>query len=393
MSVVYLDYAATTPVEPRVIELMCTSLAEVYGNAASVGHEYGLAAERAVERAREQVAGTLNAEARDIIFTSGATEANNLAILGAARFRADLGRHIVMGATEHKAVSDACHALEFSGFEVSRVMPDAAGRIDPDAVSAALRSDTVLVTVMHANNETGVVHDIAAIGERARAHGAVMHVDAAQTVGKLALDVSALDVDLVALSAHKNHGPKGAGALWVRRRPRVRLWPLMYGGGHERGLRAGTLPTHQLVGMGEALAFAMARRDADREHERQLGDRLRTRLAGVEAWHENGAAARRLPGICNIAFAGVDGSSLAAALSADVAVSTGSACTTGSLEPSHVLRAMGQDAATAAGAIRLSWGRHTTRDEIDRAAAAIQQTVERLRGALPETAVRHVGKV
>ena len=381
MAAIYLDYAATTPVAPEVVEQLCDCLGHEPGNPASSGHAYGRAAQARVEDARADVASVINADPREIVFTSGATEANNLAIQGAARFRAGQGRHIVVGATEHMAVLETVRALEFSGFQVSQVAAADDGRILPEAVTAALRADTILVAVMHANNETGVINDIAAIGACARRHGALMHVDAAQTVGKLALDVQGLDVDLVALSAHKNHGPKGVGALWVRRRPRVRLTPLMYGGGHERGLRAGTLATHQIVGMAVALASAEQRRNADWSHAEGLGERLRERLAAVADWYENAAAAPRLPGIRSIGFAGIDGVSLATALADEVALSTGSACTTGSTEPSHVLRAMGQDAATAAQAVRLSWGRYTTPEEIDRAAMAIATVVNRMRAA------------
>lgn len=381
MAAIYLDYAATTPVAPAVVDCMTTCLAHTFGNPASSGHVPGRDAEAVVENARARVAELIGADPREIVFTGGATEADNLAIQGAARFRADLGRHIVVGASEHKAVLDTCLALEFAGFDVTRVAPASDGRIQPERVAAALRPDTILVAVMHANNETGVINDIAAIGERVRAHGAVMFVDAAQTAGKIPLDVHGLEVDLVALSAHKNHGPKGVGALWVRRRPRIRLVPLIHGGGHERGLRAGTVATHQVAGMGEAYALAGASRESDEAHAEALGERLRSHLAAVDGWRENGEGAPRLPGIRNIAFDGVDGESLTRALADRVALSTGSACTTGSVEPSHVLRAMGQDAATAAGAIRLSWGRMTTRKDIDAAAEAIVATVNRLRSA------------
>lgn len=381
MGVIYLDCAATTPVEPTVVDRMRHCLETDFGNPASTGHQPGRDAAAVVEQGRQAVAELLGADPREVVLTSGATEADNLALQGAARFRSDRGRHIVVGATEHKAVLDTCEALAFAGFEVTKVPPASDGRIEPERVAEALRADTILVSVMHANNETGVINDIAAIGERVRRHGALMHVDAAQTAGKIPLDVGALAVDLVALSAHKNHGPKGVGALWVRRRPRVRLVPLLHGGGHEHGLRAGTVATHQVAGMGEAFALAAQCREDDQTHADALGRRFRAHLQAVAGWHENGGGAPRLGGILNIAFEGVDAESLTNALADRVAMSTGSACTTGSVVPSHVLRAMGQDAATAARAVRVSWGRMTTLEEIDEAAQAIVSVVNRLRSA------------
>lgn len=380
---IYLDYAATTPVDPHVAERMAAYLTVDgdFANPASEQHVFGRRALAAVEAAREQVAAAIGAQAQELVFTSGATEANNLALKGAAEFRRERGRHVVTAASEHKAVLDVCEELAFRGFEVTRVAPEADGRVTPEAVAAALRDDTVLVSVMHANNETGVINDIDAIGEAVHARGALYHVDAAQTGGKLALDVDAQPVDLVSLSAHKACGPKGIGALWIRRRPRVRLVPRMHGGGHERGLRSGTLPTHQIVGMGEAFALARERRADDRAHAEALLSRLEAGLAPVDGVRENGAGAPRLPHIRNLAFAGVEGESLVAALSDRVALATGSACTTASLEPSFVLRAMGQSPAQAAEAVRLSWGRFTTAAEIDAAAAALAETVGRLRGA------------
>lgn len=378
---IYLDCAATTPVDPRVAARMaeCLTADGAFGNPASETHAFGGRARAAVEAAREQVAGAIGAEAREVVFTSGATEADNLALKGAAMFQRDRGRHIVTAASEHKAVLDVCDTLEFAGFEVSRVAPEADGRIAPARVRAALRDDTVLVSIMHANNETGVINDIAAIGEIVRGHGARFHVDAAQSAGKLALDVGSLDVDLASLSAHKVYGPKGIGALWVRRRPRVRLQAQMHGGGHERGLRSGTLPTHQIVGMGEALALATAERDREAEHASALGECLRSRLSTIGVTRENGAGAPRLPGTCNLAFGGVDGEALAAALGERVAVATGSACTSASVEPSYVLRAMGQSPGMAAEAVRLSWGRFTRAEDIDAAGAVIAEVVGRLR--------------
>lgn len=383
MNAVYLDYAATTPVDPAVAEAMGEILtsADGVGNAASAGHAWGRQAARRIETARAQVAAAIGAAARDVIFTSGATEADNLALKGAAQFRRDRGRHIVTAATEHRAVTDVCRELAFQGFDVTFVEPEADGRITPDAVARTLRHDTILVSIMHANNETGVINDIGAIGEQVRAHGAIMHVDAAQTAGKLALDTDRLPIDLLSLSAHKMHGPQGIGALWIRGRPRVRLLPLFHGGGHERGLRAGTLATHQIVGMGVACELAVTRREADGRHADALADRLRDGLAPVPDWHENGAGADRLPWIRNLAFRGVDGVSLVTALGERVALSTGSACTTGSTEPSAVLRAMGQDAATAAGAVRISWGRFTTAADMDHAVGAVSEVVARMRGS------------
>ncbi len=379
---VYLDYAATTPVDPRVVGRMAAHLTADgdFANPASEQHVFGRRALAAVESAREQVAAAIGARAREVVFTSGATESNNLALKGAAEFRRERGRHIVTAASEHKAVLDVCEELAFRGFEVTRVAPEADGRVTPEAVAAALRDDTVLVSVMHANNETGVINDIAAIGEAAHARGALYHVDAAQTGGRLPLDIASQPLDLVSLSAHKLCGPKGIGALWIRRRPRVRLVPQVHGGGHEHGLRSGTLPTHQIVGMGEAFALAIERREQDRVHAEALLTRLEEALAGVAGLRENGAGAPRLPHIRSLAFDGVEGESLVAALADRVALATGSACTTASMEPSFVLRAMGQGHAQAAEAVRLSWGRFTTAEEIDTAAAAIATTVARLRG-------------
>ncbi len=383
---VYLDYAATTPVDPRVAARMAEYLTHEgdFGNPASQSHVFGRRAHAAVEQAREEVAAAIGAEAREIVFTSGATEADNLALKGAAAFQRDRGGHIVTAASEHKAVLDVCDALEFAGFEVTRLAPEADGRIAPEQLRAALREDTILVSLMHANNETGVVNDIAALGEIARAHGARFHVDAAQSAGKLELDVAALEVDLVSLSAHKVYGPKGVGALWVRRRPRVRLMPQIHGGGHERGLRSGTLATHQIVGMGTAFALAAAERGDDARHCDTLRERLLSQLAEFGP-REHGADAPRLPGTRNIAFDGVEGEALAAALGERVAVATGSACTSASVEPSYVLRAMGLPPARAAEAVRLSWGRLTHAEEIDAAGAEIATAVARLRGAAAAT--------
>lgn len=378
---IYLDYAATTPVDPAVARRMAAYLTVDgdFGNPASTQHVFGRRAAAAVEQAREQVAVAVGAQPEEVVFTSGATEANNLALKGAAGFRRDRGRHIVTAASEHHAVLDVVETLAFQGYEVTRIAPGADGRVDPEAVADAMREDTILVSVMHANNETGVINNIEAIGAVARRHGALYHVDAAQTVGKLPLDVTSEPIDLLSLSAHKVYGPKGVGALWVRRRPRVRLVPQLHGGGHERGLRSGTLPTHQIVGMGEALALAHARRDADAAHARQLLEQLESLLAELHEVRENGAGAPRLPHIRNLAFAGVEGESLVAALGDRVAMATGSACSTASVEPSFVLRAMGQTHAQAAEAVRLSWGRFTSEEEIEAAGRDIIDTVHRLR--------------
>ncbi len=379
---VYLDYAATTPVDERVAERMAAYLTVDgdFANPASETHVFGRRAREAVERAREQVAEALAADRREIVFTSGATEANNLALKGSAQFLRDRGRHIVVGATDHKAVLDPADALAFQGFDVTRVPPDAQGRTTPEAVAAAMREDTVLVSVMHANNETGVINDIAAIGERVRARGARFHVDAAQTAGKIGLDVRAQNVDLLSLSGHKFYGPKGVGALWVRRRPRVRLFAQLHGGGHERGLRSGTLATHQIVGLGEALALAVDERERDWAHAQGLAERLEQWLAQAGEVVVAGEGAPRLPSTRSVAFPGVDGEALAATLADGVALATGSACSSGDAEPSYVLRAMGYTAARAAEAVRLSWGRFTTTEAMECAAERLVDAVTRYRG-------------
>ena len=381
MEPVYLDYASTTPVDERVARRMadCLTRDGLFANPASRTHAPGRAAADAVEQAREQVAASIGGDPRGLVFTSGATEADNLAISGVAAFQRDRGCHIVTAANEHKAVLDVCRALEFDRFQVTRVKPESDGSVVPEAVEAALRPDTVLVTVMHANNETGAINDIGAIARVVRGHGARFHVDAAQTGARLELDVDALDLDLVSLSAHKTYGPKGIGALWVRRRPRVRLIPQMHGGGHEHGLRAGTLATHQIVGMGAAFALARAERDDDRAHADDLRARLFAWLDTLEGLRDNGAGAERLPWTRNLAFAGVEGEALAAALADRVAIATGSACTSASTEPSYVLRAMGQPTDLAAEAVRVSWGRMTGMQEMEHAARTLVDTVKRLR--------------
>ena len=375
---VYLDYAATTPVDPAVVDVMARHLGPegTFANPASRSHLYGWLAEEAVENARRQVADLLNADPREVVWTSGATEANNLAIKGVIDARG--GGHVITSATEHKAVLDACQWLEQQGHPVSYLKPSSDGRVSVDAVREAMREDTVLVSVMHANNETGVINDVAAIGALCREKGVLFHTDAAQTVGKLSLDVRALPVDLVSVCAHKIYGPKGIGALYVRRSPDVRVMAQIHGGGHERGMRSGTLATHQIVGMGEA--FALAGRLMTEEGPRiaALRDQLWEGIAGLPGLSINGAGAPRLPGHLNVAFAGVDGEMLMTALN-QVAVSSGSACTSASLEPSYVLKAMGIADALAHGSIRFSVGRFTTEEDIQRAVANVLEAVGRLR--------------
>jgi cysteine desulfurase len=379
-SPVYLDYLATTPVDPRVAEVMAKHLGMdgVFGNPASRSHVYGWRAEQAVEQGRRQIADLLGADPREIVFTSGATEADNLAIKGVAEFHQARGRHIVTTAIEHKAVLDSCAWLETRGFEVTYVAPDAQGLIQPEAVAQSLRPDTILASVMHVNNELGTINDIAAIGEITREAGVLLHVDAAQSVGKLPLSLRDLPVDLLSVSGHKFYGPKGIGVLWVCRQPRAQLAAQMHGGGHERGMRSGTLPTHQIAGLGAAAAIAAEEMSRDSEHLASLRQRFLAAIAGLEGLHFNGHAEQRLPGVVNLSVEGVDGESLLAAL-AELAVSSGSACNSESLEPSHVLRAIGVSDALAHSALRVSFGRFTRPDEVDRAAAHLTEVVERLR--------------
>ncbi len=379
---IYLDYAATTPVDPRVVQEMLPYLGTHFGNPASRSHGFGWVAEEAVETARRDVAALIGADPREIAWTSGATESNNLAIKGAAHFHRGKGRHLVTVKTEHKAVLDTMRELEREGFEVSTldVQPD--GLLDLGVLEAALRPDTILVSVMFVNNEIGVVQDIAAIGALCRARGILFHVDAAQATGKVQIDLETLPVDLMSLSAHKTYGPKGIGALYVRRRPRVRIEAQMHGGGHERGLRSGTLPTHQIAGMGAAFRIARAEMAAEGERIRALRDRL---LAGLQAIPEarvNGSLERRVPHNLNVSFPFVEGESLLMGMKG-VAVSSGSACTSASLEPSYVLRALGLADEMAHSSIRFSIGRTTTTGEIDAALALVRSTVERLRALSP----------
>ncbi len=379
---IYLDYAATTPVDPRVLHQMLPYLVEQFGNPASRSHAYGWAAEEAVEIARENVAQLIGADPREIAWTSGATESNNLAIKGAAQFHRARGRHLITLKTEHKAVLDTLRELERAGFEVTYldVQPD--GLLDLEVLKAALRPDTILVSVMYVNNEIGVIQDIPAIGALCRSRGILFHVDAAQASGKLPIDLGTLPVDLMSLSAHKTYGPKGIGALYVRRKPRVRIESQMHGGGHERGLRSGTLPTHQIVGMGAAYKLAREVMGSENERIRALQQRL---LAGVQALPEvriNGHLEQRVPHNLNVSFQFVEGESLLMGMKG-IAVSSGSACTSASLEPSYVLRALGLSDEIAHSSIRFSIGRTTTEHDIDRALAQVTATVERLRALSP----------
>ncbi|HRY16596.1 MAG: IscS subfamily cysteine desulfurase [Candidatus Competibacteraceae bacterium] len=382
---IYLDYAATTPVDPRIAALLGRhlTLEGIFGNPSSTTHVFGRQAAQAIETARRQVADLLNADPREIIWTSGATEANNLALAGVMRAQARRGRHLITSKTEHKAVLDVCQRLGQNGCTVTYLDPNPDSRISLERLAGALRPDTVLVSLMHVNNETGVIHDLAAIGALAREHGVLFHVDAAQSAGKLPIDLQKLPVDLLSLSAHKLYGPKGIGALYVRQRPvRVRLEPLLYGGGQERGLRAGTLPTHQIVAMGEALRIAGEEMDAEQARVRFLRDRLWQAFAALEAVELNGHPQDNVAGIFNVSFMGVAAEAVLAALP-EIAVSTGSACTSATNELSHVLRAMGVDRLRARAAIRFSLGRFTTVEEVDYTASAVIKAVNRLRELSP----------
>lgn len=384
---IYLDYLATTPVDPRVAEAMqgCLTLDGLFGNPASRSHRYGWEAEMAVENARRDVADLIGADPREIVWTSGATESDNLAIKGTALRHGDAG-HIVTSAIEHKAVLDTCAYLETLGWRVTYLVPDAGGRITASAVGDALRADTRLVSIMHANNEIGTVNDIAAIADVTRAAAVPLHVDAAQSAGKLPVDVDALQVDLMSLSAHKMYGPKGIGALYVRRQPRIRLEAQMHGGGHERGMRAGTLATHQVVGMGTAARLAAAEMQEEASRLRDLRDRLWSALQALGDVQLNGDPDARLPGALNVSIGGVEGETLLLSLN-DLALSTGSACTSASLEPSYVLRALGVPDARAHSSLRLSLGRFTTGEEVDYAAQRLDECVRGLRGEQPAAAI------
>ena len=363
---IYLDYSATTPVDPRVAEKMMQFLTMdgTFGNPASRSHRFGWQAEEAVDIARNQIAELVGADPREIVFTSGATESDNLAIKGAANFYQKKGKHIITSKTEHKAVLDTCRQLEREGFEVTYLAPQSNGIIDLKELEAAMRDDTILVSIMHVNNEIGVIQDIEKIGEMCRERGILFHVDATQAAGKIPLDMEKLKVDLMSLSAHKLYGPKGMGALYVRRKPRARIEAIIHGGGHERGMRSGTLATHQIVGMGEA--YRLCRLEMDEEMKRigALRDRLWKGLSEIEAVHVNGSMEHRAPFNLNVSFAFVEGEALMASCP-EIAVSSGSACTSASLEPSYVLRALGIDDELAHSSIRFSLGRFTTEEEID----------------------------
>ena len=379
---IYLDYGATTPCDPRVVDAMIPWLREHFGNAASRSHAYGWEAEAAIEQAREQVAALIQADPREIVWTSGATESNNLAIKGAAEFYKTRGRHIVTVKTEHKAVLDTCRELERRGFEVSYldVLPN--GLLDFEVFKAALRPDTILASVMAVNNETGVIQDLAALGALCRERGVIFHVDAAQATGKMHLDLRTLPIDLMSLASHKSYGPKGIGALYVRRKPRVRLEAQMHGGGQERGMRSGTLPTHQIVGMGEAFRIAREEMDSELPRIRALQQRLLAGLASIEEAYVNGDLAQRVPHNVNISFNYVEGESLIMGVK-ELAVSSGSACTSASLEPSYVLRAMGRSDELAHSSLRMTIGRFTTEDDIDTAIRLLQTRVAKLRELSP----------
>ena len=379
---IYLDYSATTPVDPRVAQKMVTYLTEEFGNPASRSHSFGWTAEAAVEEARGHVAALVGCDPKELVWTSGATESINLALKGAAHFYKDKGKHLVTVRTEHKATLDTMRELEREGFEVTYLDVKDDGLIDLDAFKAALRPDTIVVSVMFVNNEIGVIQDIAAIGEICRARGIIFHVDSAQATGKVPIDLRELKVDLMSFSAHKTYGPKGMGALFVRRKPRVRIEAQMHGGGHERGMRSGTLPTHQIVGMGEAFRIARVEMATESERIRMLRDRLWKGLSEMEEVYVNGDMEHRVPHNLNASFNFVEGESLIMAIK-DIAVSSGSACTSASLEPSYVLRALGRSDELAHSSIRFSIGRFTTEPEIDRAIAEVTSTVERLRSLSP----------
>ena len=379
---VYLDYAATTPVDRRVAAKMMPYLTEMYGNPASRSHAYGWAADEAVELAREQVCSLINADPREIAWTSGATESNNLAIKGAAQFYKSRGKHLITVKTEHKAVLDTMRELERQGFEVSYLDVQDNGLLDLEVLKAAIRPDTILVSVMFVNNEIGVIQDIPAIGALCREKGIIFHVDAAQATGKTPIDVQSLPIDLMSLASHKVYGPKGIGALYVRRKPRIRLEAQMHGGGHERGMRSGTLATHQIVGMGEAYRLAKAEMEQDREHASKLYQRLLDGLGKIDQSFVNGDTPSRIPHILNMSFNFVEGESLMMGVKS-LAVSSGSACTSASLEPSYVLRALGRSDELAHSSLRMSFGRFTTEADVDHAIAEITENVAKLRELSP----------
>ena len=381
---IYFDYAATTPVDPRVAEKMseCLSAEGKFGNPASRSHKYGWEAEEAIEVARRQVADLIGSDPREIVWTSGATESDNLAIKGVAYFYKSRGKHIITSKIEHKAVLDTCRHLERDGFEVTYLDPGQDGLVSPEDVRSAIREDTTIVSIMHANNEIGVVNDIASIGSICREHSVFYHVDAAQSAGKIEIDVEAMKIDLMSLSAHKMYGPKGVGALYVRRKPRVRLEAQMHGGGHERGMRSGTLPTHQLVGMGEACGIAKAEMEEEQARILKLRKRLWNGLKDLEEVYVSGDMDQRLPGLINMSFNYVEGESLIMSLP-DLAISSGSACTSASLEPSYVLRALGLNDELAHSSLRFSVGRFTDEADVDQAIESVRKAVEKLRDLSP----------
>jgi cysteine desulfurase len=379
---IYMDYGATTPCDPRVVDAMIPWLREHFGNPASRSHAWGWEAEEAVERARTQVAELIGADPREIVWTSGATESNNLALKGAAHFYSARGKHLITWKTEHKAVLDTMRELERTGFEVTYLDVQADGLVDIEAFKAALRPDTILVSLMAVNNEIGVIQDLAAIGGLCRERGIIFHSDAAQATGKIDIDLATLPVDLMSLASHKTYGPKGIGALYVRRKPRVRIEPQMHGGGHERGMRSGTLPTHQIVGMGEAFRIARVEMGAERERIRSLQQRLLAGIADIEQVFINGDLERRVPHNVNASFNFVEGESLIMGIKG-IAVSSGSACTSASLEPSYVLRALGRSDELAHSSLRMTIGRFSTEAEIDTAVAQLKETVARLRELSP----------
>ena len=379
---IYLDYSATTPVDPRVAHKMIPYLTEHFGNPASRSHAFGWEAEKAVEEAREQVAQLVNCDPKEVVWTSGATESINLALKGAAHFYKDKGKHVVTVKTEHKATLDTVRELEREGFEATYLDVQPNGLLDLGALRAALRPDTIVVSVMAVNNEIGVVQDFATIGEICRERGIIFHVDAAQATGKLPIDLGKLKVDLMSFSAHKTYGPKGVGALYVRRKPRVRIEAQMHGGGHERGMRSGTLPTHQIVGMGEAFRLARLEMATDNDRIRMLRDKMLAGIQQIEEVYVNGDMERRVPHNLNVSFNFVEGESLIMAVK-DIAVSSGSACTSASLEPSYVLRALGRNDELAHSSIRFTVGRFTTAEEIDFAIDLIARKVGKLRELSP----------
>ena len=380
----YFDYASTTPVDPRVADKMyeCLKLDGNFGNPASRSHEFGWKAEEAVERARMQVASLVNADTREIVWTSGATESDNLAIKGAARFYKDRGNHIITSKIEHKAVLDPCRQLEREGFEVTYLDPNEDGIITLDMLKKHIKDETILVSLMHINNELGSVTDIEEIGNFTRENNIIFHVDAAQSTGKVNIDLSNLNVDLMSFSGHKTYGPKGVGALYVRRKPRIRLEALIHGGGHERGFRSGTLATHQIVGMGEAFKIAQDEMEKDNKHIKKLSDIFYKEISEIEEIFLNGNEKNKVPNITNVSFAYIEGESLIMALQ-DVAVSSGSACTSASLEPSYVLRALGRPDELAHSSIRFSFGRFTTEEEVRSVAETTKKVVAQLRELSP----------